>query len=166
MSKSSIFNVIHSNHREFYVLSFCRSALVSNSTNDNSSYLTLLSEERMSIQSHMSLSSLQVVHDDVIQVFNETFQYDKKYPKSYIDSNWPIRAYSISHNGLFIAIAGRTGLAHFNIASRKWKVFSNKQEEESFYVVGSLVWFKYLIIASCFNCISESFEVQKLCTSI
>jgi hypothetical protein len=46
-------------------------------------------------------------------------------PQSYLSTNWPIRYAAIDHMSQHIAIAGRTGLAHYSLAHRKWKLFGN-----------------------------------------
>jgi hypothetical protein len=49
-------------------------------------------------------------------------------PSMYLIANWPIRFAATSNNGQFIAIAGKRGLAHYNCASEKWKLFGNEHQ--------------------------------------
>ena len=44
-------------------------------------------------------------------------------PQSYLASNWPIRYAAIDNMSQHIVIAGRTGLAHYSLTQRKWKLF-------------------------------------------
>ncbi|ORX51228.1 RIC1-domain-containing protein [Hesseltinella vesiculosa] len=71
------------------------------------------------------------------------------YPTIYITDHWPIRYTAISPDGKYIAIAGRRGLAHFNILSQRWKLFGNQQQEERFIVRGGMVWFKQILVVAC-----------------
>jgi len=44
-------------------------------------------------------------------------------PQSYLSTNWPIRYAAIDNMSQHIAIAGLSGLAHYSLAHRKWKLF-------------------------------------------
>ena len=48
-------------------------------------------------------------------------------------------------------MAGRTGLAHYSIQLRKWRLFGNETQEKDFIVTGGLLWWKEFIIVGCFN---------------
>ncbi|CAG8511585.1 12925_t:CDS:10 [Acaulospora morrowiae] len=81
-------------------------------------------------------------------------------PIMYISDNWPIKYASISGDGRYIAIAGRRGLAHYNVSSGRWKLFGNQQQEQEFAVRGGLLWFKQILVASCENVRSHTFEIR------
>jgi hypothetical protein len=53
-----------------------------------------------------------------------------------------------------IAIAGKKGLAVYS--KKKWKLFGNVQQEESFFVNQSMVWFNDYLIA----CVEASEETK------
>ena len=39
----------------------------------------------------------------------------------------------------YLAVAGRTGLAHYSVLQRKWRLFGNETQEKDFIVTGGLV---------------------------
>ena len=39
-----------------------------------------------------------------------------------------------------IAVAGRTGFAHYSVALRKWRLFGNETQEKDFIVTGGILW--------------------------
>ena len=67
-------------------------------------------------------------------------------PHNYIGSSWPIRYTAIDDDCQNIAVAGRTGFAHYNIDTRKWRLFGNETQEKDFIVTGGLLWWKNRII--------------------
>ncbi|CAI2176090.1 16264_t:CDS:10 [Funneliformis geosporum] len=81
-------------------------------------------------------------------------------PIMYISDNWPIKYASISSDGRYIAIAGRRGLAHYNVSSGRWKLFGNQQQEQEFTVRGGLLWFMQILVAACENVRTRTFEIR------
>ncbi|KAI8806111.1 hypothetical protein BJ742DRAFT_369738 [Cladochytrium replicatum] len=67
----------------------------------------------------------------------------------YITKNWPIRYATISPSVNFLAIAGRRGLAHYSTESKRWKLFGNEQQEQSFVVRGGMLWHRYILFVAC-----------------
>ena len=63
-----------------------------------------------------------------------------------------------------IAIAGRTGLAHYSLLRRKWVLFGNEAHEKSMVVSGGLIWWNEFICAGCFNLTEQKDEVTFLIT--
>ena len=59
-----------------------------------------------------------------------------------------------------LAVAGRTGLAHYSIQLRKWRLFGNETQEKDFIVTGGLLWWKEFIIVGCFNLAALVDEVR------
>merc|ERR1719193_2292806 len=55
-------------------------------------------------------------------------------PHAYISSSWPIRYTAMDESGTSIAVAGRTGFAHYSTLTRKWKMFGNETQEKDFVV--------------------------------
>lgn len=46
-----------------------------------------------------------------------------------------------------MCVAGRTGLAHYNCVSRRWKLFGNEAQEKDFVVTGGMLWWRdYIVI--------------------
>lgn len=72
-------------------------------------------------------------------------------PETYLATNWPIRYSSIDSGGLRLAAAGRTGLAHYSLQTKKWKLFGNELQEKDFMVSGGLLWWRDFIIAGCYS---------------
>lgn len=81
-------------------------------------------------------------------------------PNSYLASNWPIRLAAIDNSGQHLAIAGRTGMAHYSLLSRKWKLFGNETQERDFEVCGGLLWWDNYVILSCYNVVDLRFEIR------
>ena len=50
-----------------------------------------------------------------------------------------------------IAVAGRTGFAHYSISLRKWRLFGNETQEKDFIVTGGLLWWRDHIVMGCYN---------------
>ncbi|XP_066298789.1 guanine nucleotide exchange factor subunit RIC1-like isoform X2 [Branchiostoma lanceolatum] len=72
-------------------------------------------------------------------------------PITYLGSNWPIRYAAIDRTGFCIAVAGRCGLAHYAMFTRKWKLFGNETQEKDMVVTGGLTWWRDFIICACYN---------------
>lgn len=81
-------------------------------------------------------------------------------PFSYLSTNWPVRLASVDQTGQSIAIAGRSGFAHYSILTRKWKLFGNESQEKDFEVCGGIVYFEQFVILSCYNIPESSFEIR------
>ncbi|XP_014777792.1 guanine nucleotide exchange factor subunit RIC1 isoform X1 [Octopus bimaculoides] len=77
---------------------------------------------------------------------------------SYLSANWPIRYAAVDRSGQCIAVAGKTGLAHY--ALRKWKLFGNETQERDLVVFGGLTWWKDFICVACNNLVSHKDEIR------
>ena len=66
-------------------------------------------------------------------------------PAVYLNSQRPIRSAVISADGRYVAIAGRRGLAHYSIASGRWKTFDSQKTENSFVVRGGMCWYQHVL---------------------
>ncbi|KAI7553115.1 hypothetical protein KC331_g1450 [Hortaea werneckii] len=69
-------------------------------------------------------------------------------PHSYISAQWPIKASAVSSDGKYLAVAGRRGLAHYSVASSRWKTFDDPAAEDGFTVRGGLCWHHHFLIAA------------------
>lgn len=69
-------------------------------------------------------------------------------PSAYLLFQQPIRSVAISHNGRYLALAGRRGLAHYSISSGRWKTFKDSTEENAFVVKGGMCWYQHILIAA------------------
>ncbi len=56
-----------------------------------------------------------------------------------------------------IAVAGRTGFAHYSIASRKWRLFGNETQEKDFIVTGGILWWREHVVMG-----KEQIRIYKL----
>lgn len=63
-------------------------------------------------------------------------------------------------DGQNIAIAGRTGIAHYSIQSRRWKLFGNESQEKDFIVAGGLLWWRDYIVLGCYSIVDNSDEIR------
>ncbi|KAG0227961.1 hypothetical protein BGW41_003585 [Actinomortierella wolfii] len=88
---------------------------------------------------------------DVASTINpDTFVWNNvMVPPVYMSDNWPIRYSCLTHDGRYLAVAGRRGLAHYNLHTCRWKLFGNWQQEQSFRVQGGMAWFKNILIVGC-----------------
>ena len=81
-------------------------------------------------------------------------------PHTYMGSSWPIRFTSLDSDCQYLAVAGRTGLAHYSVLQRKWRLFGNETQEKDFIVTGGLLWWKDFIIVGCYNLAALHDEVR------
>ncbi|TPX31029.1 hypothetical protein SmJEL517_g05541 [Synchytrium microbalum] len=138
---------------DIYVIPLLKTPLTTNSNPDNSRNVFLIGEDRLLLyegnNSEFNVTDLDLIQWDTVQA-----------PQSYITSNWPIRFAAINSTGHYIAVAGTFGLAHYDKASSRWKLFGNEQQEQSFSIRGGMVWFKSLLIAACVNNDSGDHELR------
>jgi hypothetical protein len=69
-------------------------------------------------------------------------------PPHYLVHQWPIKAAVVSPDGKYIAVAGRRGLAHYSVASGRWRTFDDTQVEQEFAVRGGMCWHHHVLSAS------------------
>ncbi|XP_064604853.1 guanine nucleotide exchange factor subunit RIC1-like isoform X2 [Liolophura sinensis] len=79
---------------------------------------------------------------------------------SYLTPNWPVRYAAIDQTGQCVAVAGRTGLAHYALFTRKWKLFGNETQERSMAVTGGITWWKDFICVGCYNMLDQRDEMR------
>ncbi|XP_043646646.1 guanine nucleotide exchange factor subunit Rich [Drosophila teissieri] len=81
-------------------------------------------------------------------------------PLNYAATNWPIRYAAIDPDGLHLAVAGRTGLAHYSLVTRRWKLFGNESQEKDFVVSGGLLWWHGFIVMGCYSLLDRTDELR------
>ncbi|EDW72606.1 uncharacterized protein Dwil_GK17088 [Drosophila willistoni] len=81
-------------------------------------------------------------------------------PLNYAATNWPIRYAAIDKDGIHLAVAGRTGLAHYSLITRKWKLFGNESQEKDFVVSGGLLWWQGFIVMGCYSLLDRTDELR------
>ena len=59
-----------------------------------------------------------------------------------------------------IAVAGYRGLALFNVATNRWRLFGNLQHERDFVVNGGLVWCDDVLAVACMDLTKNRHEVS------
>lgn len=69
-------------------------------------------------------------------------------PSQYLIQQWPIKSAAISSDGKYVAVAGRRGLAHFSVASGRWRTFDDPQAEQEFTVRGGMCWHYHILIVA------------------
>lgn len=81
-------------------------------------------------------------------------------PATYIATNWPLRYSAIDEAGMNVCVAGRTGLAHYNCTSRRWKLFGNEAQEKDFVVTGGMLWWRDYIVIGCYSILDGHDEIR------
>ncbi|KAL5016054.1 hypothetical protein ScPMuIL_005643 [Solemya velum] len=79
---------------------------------------------------------------------------------SYLATNWPIRYCAVDRAGQCVAVAGKTGLAHYALFNRKWKLFGNETQERDLVVSGGMTWWRDFICVACYNIIGQRDEIR------
>ncbi|KAI4100134.1 MAG: hypothetical protein L6R37_005649 [Teloschistes peruensis] len=77
---------------------------------------------------------------------------------AYLMNQRPIRSAISSHDGRYIAIAGKRGLAHYSVRSGRWKTFDDGGDENAFVVRGGMCWYQHVLIAAVET--DDSYEVR------
>ncbi|KAL0278915.1 UNVERIFIED_CONTAM: hypothetical protein PYX00_000593 [Menopon gallinae] len=160
-------------------MDFVKSALTVNPCMSNSGHLYVQGEDRLyiSLGDGITKSYCEKSRDpggnrfDV--EFSETFNISmintlmgsKQWiivplPAAYSSTNWPIRYTAIDYDGQNLAVAGRTGLAHYSLVTRKWKLFGNETQEKDFIVTGGLLWWRDLLVMGCYSIPENNDEIR------
>uniref|UniRef100_A0A672L810 Protein RIC1 homolog n=1 Tax=Sinocyclocheilus grahami TaxID=75366 RepID=A0A672L810_SINGR len=79
---------------------------------------------------------------------------------TYLETNWPIRFAAIDWSGQCVAVAGRRGIAHYSLYTRKWKLFGNVTQEQNMTVTGGLTWWNDFVVVACYNFIDRQEELR------
>lgn len=69
-------------------------------------------------------------------------------PSQYLVQQWPLKSAAISSDGKYVAVAGRRGLAHYSVASGRWRTFDDPQAEQEFTVRGGMCWHHHILIVA------------------
>ncbi|CAG8583458.1 7988_t:CDS:10, partial [Racocetra persica] len=147
-------NAKSENDDQLYTLPFAKSAVTTIHSPDNTKRGFLQMDDRLLLYRGGDQEDLSAINPDTI-----VWQHIPV-PIMYISENWPIKYASISSDGRYIAVAGRRGLAHYNVTSGRWKLFGNQQQEQEFAVRGGLLWFKQFLAAACENVRTHTYEIR------
>ena len=80
-------------------------------------------------------------------------------PSNFLARQRPMRSAAISHDGRYLAVAGKRGLAHYSISSGRWKTFDDAEAESSFVVRGGMCWYQHVLVAAV-----ETDDAYEVCT--
>ncbi|XP_014479745.1 PREDICTED: guanine nucleotide exchange factor subunit Rich [Dinoponera quadriceps] len=156
-------------NRSLIQLDFAKSPLTINPCMGHHGHLYLQGEDRLYLNLGAGISSSasgfhlasEMPNDSMLQTLAGCKQWlVVPIPTTYSGSNWPIRYTAIDSEGLSLAVAGRTGLAHYSLPSRKWKLFGNETQERDFIVTGGLLWHKGYLIASSYSILDDKDEIR------
>ncbi|XP_074042541.1 guanine nucleotide exchange factor subunit Rich isoform X2 [Leptinotarsa decemlineata] len=153
-------------------LDFVKSALTNNPCMSHQSHLYLQGEDKLYVNSA----------DTLIRAFSERSKKDDSFgenlgsfstthaegrqwlvipiPSTYSSTNWPTRYSAIDADGANVAVAGRTGLAHYSMLSRRWKLFGNETQEKDFIVAGGLLWWRDYLVMGCYSILDGGEELR------
>ncbi|XP_056632755.1 guanine nucleotide exchange factor subunit Rich isoform X3 [Diorhabda sublineata] len=150
-------------------LDFVKSALAINPCMSHQSHLYLQGEDKLYINSantFIRVFSGKTKKEDFFgENISTTLAEGRQWlvvpvPSIYYSTNWPVRYSAIDSDGLGIAIAGRTGLAHYSILSRRWKLFGNETQEKDFIVAGGLLWWRDYMVMGCYSILDNGEELR------
>ncbi|VDH91331.1 RAB6A-GEF complex partner protein 1 [Mytilus galloprovincialis] len=139
-------------------LHFVKSALTVNPCSANHEHVFLQGEDKIYL--NMGDSSQKPSHlESHVSVGNKLWQMIP-ISHSYLASNWPIRYAAVDKTGQCVAVAGKTGLAHYTCSNRKWKLFGNETQERDLVVSGGMSWWKDFICVACYNIVGQRDEIR------
>ena len=127
---------------DIHVLSLSRSAAITNFSCSNLVRALLQTSTELLLYRGHDLPDLTSIANDA------SLWHHAHYPTGYLNSQAPIRLSAVSPDGRYIAIAGRRGLAHYSVASGRWKTFNSPTIENSFAVRGGMTWFGHVLVVA------------------
>lgn len=152
---------------------FVKSALTVNPCMSHQAHLYLQGEDRLYVNLGSGLTKVYQMRSDVTNeqeplphmTVTSTLVENKQWlvillPSTYSSTNWPIRYTAIDNDGSHIAVAGRTGLAHYSLATKRWKLFGNETQEKDMVVTGGLLWWRGYIIAGCYSIPDDQDQIR------
>lgn len=148
---------------------FVKSPLTVNPCMSHYQHIYLQGDDRLYINlGHKIFSSNGKIHFSNGERANEFCHYlsgTKQWlvipiPNAYTSCNWPIKFTAIDGDGQSIAVAGKKGLAHYSMLSRKWKLFGNEYQEKDFIVTGGLLWYHGYLISSSYSIPENQHEIR------
>ena len=125
-----------------WLLELAKSAVTTCYSSANIARTVLLANSNIMIYRGYDLPSQTTISGDA------SLWHHVQPPAGYIHAHRPIRCAVISTDGRYLAIAGRRGLAHYSVASGRWKTFDNSAAEDSFIVRGGMCWYQHILIVA------------------
>ncbi|KAJ8926000.1 hypothetical protein NQ315_009855 [Exocentrus adspersus] len=163
---------IEANETSLIQLDFVKSALTINPCMSHQSHLYLQGEDKLYVNSADTLIRMFAERSSKDDVFGEsasslttTLAEGRQWlvipvPSTYSATNWPVRYSAIDSESQNIAVAGRTGLAHYSMQARRWKLFGNESQEKDFIVTGGLLWWRDYIAMGCYSIVDNADELR------
>ncbi|KHJ30917.1 putative duf1339 domain protein [Erysiphe necator] len=136
-----ILMISHQDHR-IWVLEMTRSAISSCYSSANISRTLVQTTSTISV--YRGYNQL----DSSIVPTEPSLWHVAQVPPSYLAGQWPIRYSVISPDARYIAVAGRRGLTHYSVSSRRWKTFADKIMENEFQIRGGMCWYQHILVAA------------------
>lgn len=154
--------------RNVVVWEFVKSPLTVNPCMSHNGHIYLQGEDRLYMNLGHKIYSNDIkvnCYEERINGFCHVLSGTKQWlvvpiPNAYTSCNWPIRFTAIDEEGQSIAVAGKTGLAHYSLLSRKWKLFGNEYQERDFVVTGGLLWYRGYLITSSYSIPTDEDEIR------
>ena len=99
----------------------------------NHEHLFLQGEDKLYLSTEETIPHVPVGEGDNSDIGQSAFLMNKQWqivpiPHIYLSQNWPVRFAAVNKSGHLVAVAGKTGLAHYALFSRKWKLFGNETQ--------------------------------------
>lgn len=133
---------------------FARSALTNNLSPANVARCLLQTSTGVMIYQGHNTADLTTISADI------SLWHQAQLPMTYLTEQWPIRIAVASADGRYIAVAGQRGLAHYSVASGRWKSFEDVEMQNEFKVRGGMHWHQHILIAAIET--DSSYEVRTL----
>ena len=140
-SGTSVLMMRNSDHR-LWLMELAKSALTGCYCSANVARTVLITNTHLLIYRGYDLPSQTTISADA-SLWNHV-----QIPPSYLHFQRPIRCVVTSSDGRYIAVAGRRGLAHYSVASGRWKQFDDQRTENSFVVRGGMCWYQHLLVVA------------------
>ncbi|KAL8914678.1 MAG: hypothetical protein Q9171_000690 [Xanthocarpia ochracea] len=140
------------NDSRLWVVEMAKSAVTSCFSSANINRTLLLTSSHLMIYRGFDLPSTATISAD------SSLWQQVAVPILYITKQRPIRSAVISHDGRYIAVAGKRGLAHYSVGSGRWKTFDDSEAENAFVVRGGMCWYQHVLIAAVES--DESYELR------
>ncbi|KAL8669805.1 MAG: hypothetical protein Q9168_005624 [Polycauliona sp. 1 TL-2023] len=140
------------NDSRIWMVEMAKSAVTTCFSSANISRTLLLTSSHLLIYRGFDLPSTATISADT------SLWQHVAIPATYLTNQRPIRSVVTSHDGRYVAVAGKRGLAHYSVGSGRWKTFDDPEAESAFVVRGGMCWYQHVLIAAVES--DESYELR------
>ncbi|KAI4267021.1 MAG: hypothetical protein L6R38_008439 [Xanthoria sp. 2 TBL-2021] len=140
------------NDSRIWVVEMAKSAVTTCFSSANISRTLLLTSSHLIIYRGFDLPSTATISADA------SLWQHVPVPVIYLTNQRPIRSAVTSHDGRYVAVAGKRGLAHYSVGSGRWKTFDDPEAENAFVVRGGMCWYQHVLIAAVES--DDSYELR------